>query len=152
MPRLYLTDGATRPLVVSVEDAVGRNCPNNRGDVLLVQFMLYVVDQTPATRNDTWIKTRRGELIQIDGVYGKITEAYVELFQRQFPKIAGAIAHDIRIDPLSGAWFGTRTGVFMTMAALNLAYITALGDNSIAEMVKHPMFPREIRPSLQISL
>ena len=150
MARLYLTDSARRPLVVSVEQAVGRGCPNKRADVLLVQFMLYVVDQTPG--KNTWNMTRRAELIKINGRFDDLTGSYIELFQRQ---LQGKLhlAHDSRIDPLSGGvWYGARTGVFMTMAALNMTYMEALGDDAIAAMVKHPQFPSEIRTSIQVSL
>lgn len=149
MARLYFTDSSIRPLVISVDAAVGRGCPNKRTDVLLVQFMLYVVDQTPG-KND-WIKVRRGHALKIDGVFGSLTESYIELFQRQFPW--HELAHDSRIDPLSnGSWYGARTGVFMTMAALNMAYMAALGNDAIARILRHGLFPMEVRPSVEIAL
>ena len=149
MPHLYFSDHRARPVVVSVDQAVGPGCPNRRADVLLVQFLLRVVDET-AGRN-TWIQTRRAKPMMIDGRFGDITASYIELFQRQFPKYP--LAKDGRVDPFSnGSWWGPRTGVFMTMAAINMAYMEALGDDAILRIPHHGWFPRELRPMMQISI
>ena len=149
MPRVLFSDVRTRPVVVSVDHAVGPKGPNRRPDVLLVQFMLRVVDQTEGRNN--WIRVRRGKPLVVDGQYGEITASYIALFQEQFPKYR--LAQDGRIDPfVNGSWYGPRSGVFMTMAALNMAYMEALGDDAILAIPHHGWFPRELRPQMQISI
>ena len=149
MPRLFFTDTRTRPVVVSVNQAVGPGCPNRRPDVLLVQFLLRVVDQTPG--RNTWITTRRAKPLVIDGKFGDVTASFIELFQRQFPIYP--LAKDGRVDPFfEGSWYGPRTGVFMTMAAINMAYMAAQGNDSILTIPHHGWFPRELRPMIQISI
>jgi hypothetical protein len=151
MARLFLSDVKKNPLVVSVEDSVGVGGTNRRNDVLLIQFMLSVVDAKVGAGKNTWWLKRSKNSPSIDGQFGNQTREYIDLFQEQFPKFK--LARDSRVDPFfKGGWFGPRSHVLMTMAAINIAYIEAEGDNAHLTMTQHPLFPQEIRPSLQISV
>jgi hypothetical protein len=72
MARLYLR-GGPQPVVLTVEEAVGRGAPNRRVDVLLVQFFLYVTAQN-SSDSWGWSIDRAVPKPTIDGVYGPITQ------------------------------------------------------------------------------
>ena len=151
MARLFLSDVKDRPLVVSVEDSVGQGGVNRRSDVLLVQFMLKVVSDKVGQKTNAWWQTRSRKALAIDGQCGETTREYIALFQQQFAKLK--LTRDGRVDPfVKGGWFGPRTHALMTMAAINMAYIEAEGPTAHLSMPAHPLFPREIRPSLQIAV
>ena len=151
MPRLFLSDVKKRPLVVSVDDSVGQGGVNRRPDVLLIQFLLKAVSDEMAGRTGSWWKVPGAKSLKIDGQYGDSTREYIALFQQQYTKFK--LTQDGRVDPfVKGGWFGPRTHALMTMAALNMAYTEAEGDDAHFDMTDHPLFPREIRPALQISV
>jgi hypothetical protein len=151
MPRLFLSDVKIRPLVVSVDDSVGQGGVNRRPDVLLIQFLLKAVSSAFAGKTGSWWTVPGPDMLKINGQYGESTHAYITLFQRQYTKVK--LTQDGRVDPfVKGGWFGPRTHALMTMAALNMAYAEAEGDDAHFDMTDHPLFPLEIRPALQISV
>jgi hypothetical protein len=151
MPRLFLSDVKIRPLVVSVDDSVGQGGVNRRSDVLLIQFLLKALSSAFSGKVGSWWKVPGSNLLKIDGQYGDSTHEYITLFQRQYTKFK--LTQDGRVDPfVKGGWFGPRSHALMTMAALNMAYTEAEGDDAHFDMTDHPLFPREIRPALQISV
>jgi hypothetical protein len=150
MPRLFLSDVKIRPLVVSVDESVGKGGVNRRGDVLLIQFLLKAVASEFAGRTGSWWKVPGPIDFKIDGQYGDSTHEYITLFQRQYPTFK--LTQDGRVDPfVKGGWYAPRSHALMTMAALNMAYAEGEGNDAHFDMTDHPLFPLEIRPALQIS-
>lgn len=150
MPRLYFTESRRRPLLISVDEPVGPGCANNRTDVLLVQFMLKVADESP--QNTGWWKTKRGHGLKIDGVFGEHTQSVIRQVQDQYPDQRYKVAHDSRIDPVSnGSYFGARTGVLMTMVVLNVIYMTGAVTDDITSMPFHGWWPKELTPLMQVN-
>ena len=64
----------------NVDKAVGRGCPNQRGDVFLVQYFIRsIVDRTPA-----WTNYPEGEGPPVvDGHFTIVTEMWIESFQNR---------------------------------------------------------------------
>lgn len=151
MPRILFTDSRVRPLMVTIDEAVGPNCPNRRPDVLLVQFLLKVGDESPS--NSSWWKVKRGTGIKIDGVFGEHTQSLIRQVQEQAHPGDNRLASDSRVDPIAqGNYYGARTGVLMTMVVLNMIYMQGTGSNDITTMPYHFWWPKDLSPALQIAV
>jgi hypothetical protein len=150
MPRLFFTESRKRPLIISVDQPVGPGCPNKRTDVLLVQFMLKVADESP--QNTNWWRTKRGRGVKIDGVFGEHTQSVISQVQEQYPDKRYRLARDSRIDPVSnGSYFGARTGVLMTMVVLNVIYMQGAVTDDITTMPHHGWWPKELTQLMQVN-
>jgi hypothetical protein len=148
MPRLWFTESRQRPLLISIDQPVGRGCANKRPDVLLVQFMLKVADRSP---QNAWWTHKLGRGLEIDGIFGDRTEWTIQQVQEQYPDKRWKVAQDGRIDPIGGSYFGARTGVLMTMVALNMIYMQGAVTNDIWTMPHHGWWPRELTPLMQLN-
>ena len=131
---------------------MGRNCANRRPDVLLVQFLLKVSDESPAHAH--WWKVKRGRASKIDGIYGEHTQSLIDQIQEQVqPGRGDKVARDGRVDPIANSsYYGARTGVLMTMVVLNLMYMESTGSSDISSMPHHPLWPKELSNGLQLTI
>jgi len=149
MARVYLINTSFK-LAYTIDQAVGNGCPNRRDDVLLVQFFLKVVSEGPDKSGFTPVG--RGPM-KIDGFWGPISQAYLNQFiafnSTQNP--TSPLTQDGRVDPVvHGRATGSRTGLLYTILALNVTYKNVRGPNSLLDITTDPLFPQELRPSLQI--
>jgi len=159
MPRALINYRQTA--LFTVDRAVGRNAPNDRPDVLLVQFLLFVattgfgptfwptpvelsgvrglrvatpVPQPaigPAIGAPTHPKPQ-GNIV-IDGICGNQTIGFIEYFQEQMQALRVGVELDGRVAPQGTA--GTTT-----MILLNIGPPWTLGQNAA--------FPNELKSSL----
>jgi hypothetical protein len=147
MARLYLR-GGPQPVVLTVEQAVGRGGANRRVDVLLVQFFLYVTAQASES-SWGWGINRAVPKPTIDGVHGPITQDWINRFQKFIArKPERGIITDGRVDPilLQGS------GIYVnTMYMLNVAYYMAFGADAIVRIDHHPLMPWELARTFSIS-
>lgn len=144
MPRLYFTGLQVQPVMISTDNSVGKGCTNQRNDVLLVQFMMRVVNESPA--NSNWWQKKEKRPLTIDGTCGEVTQSFIRLMQGQ----VGGVTEDGRIDPIINARKFTKTGMVKTMIKLNGAYMNATGNNNMASMQFHPLWPQELNAELQL--
>ncbi len=106
--------GTKTPVFYNVVHAVGKNCPNIRDDVKLVQYLLKILyEKLPADKPN-------GEM-SVDGFCGPITLNWILKFQLDvsatFP---GDIAVDNRVDRIRNKNFvGSITKTKYTLAWLN---------------------------------
>jgi hypothetical protein len=128
--------GATLPVIYTVSDAVGPSAPNDRLDVMLVQFFLSIFAFS-------------GRLA-VDGQFGPDTYQNVRHFQLRWRQISAQHhmalpAIDGRVSPATT--MGYRRGnevVAYTMAALNLQFKTLYPSQFMA-LRQQPDFPEELR-------
>ena len=154
MPRLYFTGSRDRPLMISVDNAVGPGCPNHRADVMLVQFMLRVADASPA--NSSWWQIKEPRVLAIDGAFGEVTQSFIRFMQAQVGTTVqggGKVAEDGRIHPIiNTSMHGPKTGVLMMIVLLNLIYMAGTGSNDITSMQFHPLWPKQLNAGLQVRM
>jgi hypothetical protein len=149
MARLYLLDYAAQPLILSVEDSVGRGGANRPLDVMLVQFFLNVTVQNNE-KSWGWLIDRRFSKPNIDGMYGPITQDWIDRFQAHVNKVAAknlkawSIVADGRVDAIRNGISATSGGLPYTIYELNAHYYGTFGANSISRAADHPLMPREL--------
>lgn len=95
--------------------AVGSNCPNNRDDVMMVQYMLkniYVGDKAHAKPP--------GEMT-VDGICGPVTINWILTYQRQLRMSGIPILIDGRIDRIrdKSSFIGSISKTYYTLAILD---------------------------------
>ena len=118
MPRLLLTDSFVRPLIIDIDEPVGKDCPNRKLDVYVVQFLLKSAFDSP--RNNKNIDILPAQPLQIDGVFGEKTLEAIRFFQNFASSGTLEIDHDERIDPVHHASYrGSASGKFRTISRLS---------------------------------
>ncbi len=140
MARLYLLDYKPQPLILSVEQSVGRCAANKPLDVMLVQFFLHVTVQNNET-SWGWFIDRKFSKPAIDGAYGPVTQNWIDRFQNH---IKNKIVADGRVDPIVNGVSATAGGQPLTIYMLNVAYYNTFGEGAIARVANHPLMPREL--------
>lgn len=135
-----------------VDNAVGAGCPNQREDVLLVQFFLRALGPKAASgTTDQFYQPPGTPPLAIDGVCGQRTAAAIKTFQTQFDKGEpdpagwGALIKDGVVHPLNrGSMFGPRLGHLLTIVRLNSEYAFHFGVDRHNRIHQDPLFPREL--------
>ena len=84
------------PFVYNVTMAVGKNCPNRRDDVKLVQFFLKRIYGNPA--NEARRPPAQLKPLEIDGFCGPTTMGWITFYQFDVARDGRAITTDDRID------------------------------------------------------
>ena len=103
------------PVFYNVVHAVGKNCPNMRDDVKLVQYLLKILyDKFPA-------EYRPQGNMTVDGMCGPITRNWILRFQMDFAKDnPGLILVDGRVDRIRNRnFYGSISKTQYTLAVLN---------------------------------
>jgi hypothetical protein len=80
----------------NVESAVGRYCPNQSQDVMLVQYFMRELGNHP---DFTGMPGRPAKPCPVDGSYSEDTQAWINWFQQLLRSNALSVATDGRIDP-----------------------------------------------------
>jgi hypothetical protein len=116
------------PVIYNVVHAVGKNCPNLRDDVKLVQYLLIAYyDVQPRHMRPP------GEMA-VTGFCGYVTMSYIHRFQADQNKVQQRmVARDGRIDRVRGGHrTGTILGQYYTYYSLIVLNRLVLRDNTDA--------------------
>jgi hypothetical protein len=134
-----------------VDRAVGEGRPNQRDDVLLVQFFLRTLGPRTVTGTTETYQPAGQPQIAIDGVCGTRTIAAIKNFQTQFnktqksPTSGFALLTDGVVDTLNnGGLFGPRQGHLLTIVRLNTEYVFQFGLDKHKRIDTDPLFPPEL--------
>jgi hypothetical protein len=148
MPRVFLLDYPPQPLLLSVEEPVGKGGANRRLDVMLVQFFLNVTAQNNES-SWGWSIDRKVTKPNIDGVCGPITQDWINRFQDREMKQGKGVA-DGRVDPIGLDGIRATRSRPLTIYMLNVAYYYTFGANAILRVANHPLMPRELARTFTI--
>jgi hypothetical protein len=150
MPRLLLTDSPEHPLVLDIDEPVGKGCPNRKLDVYVVQYLLKSVIDSPKTSRKMDILPATP--LNIDGIFGERTAEAIRFFQVSGSRGPLAVGTDGRIDPTRGGTYaGSVSGKLRTIILLNKYYYELYGRNAILAVHQHPLFPKELTRALSLS-
>jgi len=131
MPRVYQIKSSTPQFKVAytIDQAVGPGCPNQRDDVLLVQHLLRIAwNSAPASPG--FRPPEHKQPLIADGAFGPTTARFIKFFQEEAIRRGAPCAKDGRVDPVrGGSTFGSISGTFYTILALNSARNTRQGGN-----------------------
>ena len=150
MARVYLTNQNGFPIVYTVDQAVGPGCTNQRDDVLLVQFFLKVISESP---NNADLKPAGRDPMVCDGICGPNTNAYIKQFQigSSARNPTSPLKQDGRVDPVrGGAIRGSISHTFYTILDLNVHFEKTRGAGALKDITTDAAFPGELRPSIKI--
>jgi hypothetical protein len=149
MARLFAVRENTKEptdVIYSVEQAVGIGSPNQREDVLLVQFFLRTL-QDPGGGGAPFVPPGESAPLAIDGVFGKHTAAHIKFFQEEDSRRnpGSTLVKDQRIDPVKrGKVTGAITGKLLTITSLNIQYAQRKGKSLHNNINQDPLFPPEL--------
>lgn len=150
MARIFLrTVGAIR-IFYTVDEPVGRNCRNKQDDVLLVQFFLKVISETPG--RETFKPSGKGDLVT-DGIWGPTSQAYLDQFltetNRRNPGVA-PVKVDGRVDPVKGRTVTFNEGHSdFSIHAMQATVNSIIGAAGINDITLHPKFPAALTNSIK---
>ena len=108
------------PPFYNVEQAVGPAAPNQRTDVMLVQFFLRELYNHPDLRPEK----PAGDMV-VDGVCGPVTVSWIGQYQKQLKKKGLSVVTDGRVDPAQGELIfskGSISGKRYTIWHMNVSY------------------------------
>jgi hypothetical protein len=136
-------------LVYFINGAVGQGRANRRDDVLLVQFFLKALSKRSEVESGESYQPPGQREIQVDGVYGPATTAFIRHFQGVIDRAATGPAfrpwQDGIVDPVPpGGTFGAVHGGVYTMISLNLAYSSLYGKDAHSRIFSDPFLPQEL--------
>lgn len=145
MPRVFQLKNASSSDVTvaySIDNAVGRGCPNQREDVLLVQHLLRIAwEDAPTSKG--FRPPAETRPLNVDGFFGQTTARFIEFFQQEAQRRGVQISQDGRVDPvLSGGTRGALSNTFYTILALNSARNSRRAFQS--DIASDPGFPQEL--------
>lgn len=147
--RIKSGERGTTPIYV-VDAGVGRNQPNQRADVLLIQFILRVLAGKRVGKTGELFQVPGAAPLSIDGSFGTQTAAAISRYQKLENAIDDTGSYKTRTDGIVDT-LGSGLSVpgnFPTLLLLNWTYQSQLGDNEHAHLYIHPLFPRELMPKL----
>lgn len=128
----------------NINSAVGLGMPNQRQDVLLVQFLLREVMNHP----DSKAGRPAGNNLSLDGVFGNQTETWIRAFQNLARTKGSAIIVDGKVNSAPPDYRAKMTsGMSYTIAHLNATYRRRWRINH-DYLDRCPGLPAELRQSL----
>ncbi len=135
--------------VYFIDGAVGQGRANSRDDVMLVQFFLKAISTRADTESGESYQPPGQRGIQVDGVCGATTIAYIRHFQGVTDRSAKSPAlkpwQDGAVDPVPpGGRFGSVHGGVFTIISLNVAYASLYGKDAHARLFGDPLLPPEL--------
>jgi hypothetical protein len=135
--------------VYYIDGAVGQGRANKRDDVMLVQFFLKALSKRTEMDTGESYQPRGQPEIQVDGVCGATTIAFIRHFQGVTDRMAkiGPLRpwQDGAVDAVpQGVMFGNIHGGVYTMISLNITYSSLYGKDAHSKVFGDPFFPREL--------
>ena len=135
-------------LFYNVDAAVGKDCPNRRPDVLLVQYLLTVCTKAPKLAYIRISAMGDEKYMKITGTW-EDWDVYLLNFQNDLKQRGKLILRDGRVDPVAaGRPRGLIHHMQYTILYLNLGY-SALRPNDFPRMAEVGDCPGELRPLLK---
>jgi len=112
----YIDTSEKLPVFYNVINAVGKNAPNVKDDVMLVQYLLYWVYMNVEPK----AATPKG-VMKVDGIYGGITANWILKFQLDIMLSGGSIQADNRVDRIRNkdSFCGSISQMCYTLCWLN---------------------------------
>jgi hypothetical protein len=150
MAKVYVV---TRPgmlfkVFYSIEQSVGKGCPNQTDDVALVQFFLRAVMED----DNKSYQIPAGGPLSIDGICGPQTIQHIRSWQEQENKLADPVNRpplDGQISPpLSRSFAGTRSHTRYAIISFNLIYAGINGADKHASLFNDPRCPTKLLPAI----
>lgn len=134
--------------VFDIEQPVGLNCPNERSDTMLAQYLLGVwLSRMPYNvQIDSFLKDKLP--VNTDGIFGSKTKAYIEAFEMWCNGPGNnRVVVDSKLHPMNGSGMGTESGATKKMWLLNneLYFANGLRGGIPSTSIK---FPAELKSSL----
>jgi hypothetical protein len=135
--------------VYFIDSAVGQGRANKRDDVLLIQFFLKALSSRADTESGESYQPPGQTQIQVDGICGANTVAFIRHFQGVVDRASKAPQlrpwQDGVVDVVpEGGMFGAVHGSVYTMISLNIAYSSLYGKDAHAKLFGDPLLPREL--------
>jgi hypothetical protein len=124
-------DDKTFPIFYNVTLPVGPGCPNRRDDVLLVQYFLRKLFNSPRGRDDFF------EDVAVDGICGPITSRAIRVFQKRQNRLGNPCVVDGRVDRARGAFTNIGDTVY-TILWMNHTYRLVLKDENKPPDLRDP--------------
>ncbi len=111
----FIDSAPEQPYFYNVVHAVGANCPNQRDDVMMVQYMLrnqYVGEKA--------VLKPSGEM-KVDGICGPITINWILTYQKQLRMGGNSVLIDGRVDRIrnTSTFMGSISKTRYTLYSLN---------------------------------
>lgn len=136
-------------LFYNVDAAVGTHCPNQRLDVLLVQYLLKESSKAPAYAE---IEVGAGftqDAMQISGTWDQYWRGYLDNFELTLQRRGRPVRRDGRIDPVvAGRVVGAIHHMPYMILWLNRSYLQ-LRPGDYSRMSEAGDCPPELRPALK---
>src|SRR5436305_99800 len=103
--------GTGQRFFYNVDAAVGPGCPNQRNDVLLVQYFIVTVSNNPKSFSPPFppLPFSPKEFLKVDGIPGPLTFRAIKHFQEVGRARGNNIATDGRVDRATGKGTGELT-------------------------------------------
>ena len=145
MARVYVaTSFPIVKVIYSVDQTVGPGCPNEKRDVLLVQFFLRAASKPGGGLPG--IQPPGATALTVDGIFGPKTAAYIKHYQTA----GGSAAYvDGKVSPIQG---GSTVGAIhektLTIVHLNGGYAKRFGTERHARIDQDSDFPLALRSAL----
>jgi hypothetical protein len=138
-----------------IDLAVGASRANRRDDVMLVQFFLKSLSRTIDSETKESYTPSGQAMLQVDGIYGPRTAAYVKHFEAVLSRASQGAAMQLWQDGVidskpPGTNVGPIHGRVYAIIRLNTSYAASFGIDRHSAIDKDPDFPRELRPKLFI--
>jgi hypothetical protein len=145
MPFVEITGDKLFPLFCNVHVGVGKAQPNQRLDVMLVQYLLKACYSAPSAFSPP-LSPPAGPPLQVTGHMDAVTANYIEHFQARGKSKGKAISVDGKVNRAVG-FFGTLTGNQYTITYLNNAFAKAR-----PEAGRHVWMANDCPPQLRDAL
>lgn len=129
----------------NVDMAVGRNAPNVRDDVLLVQYFLKRIYEKPVYETGS-VTPQQGKMV-LDGICGPTTLSWIGHFQLDMHAFGYNCVVDQRVDRARGTAYSSISQTVYTILVLNNAFMRHYPE-IFADMANHPDVPAQVRASL----
>jgi hypothetical protein len=135
--------------VYFIDSAVGQGRPNNRNDVMLVQFFLKAISKRTDIETGESYQPPNQRDIQVDGACGPTTIAFIRHFQGVIDRMAKSPSlrpwQDGVVDAVPpGGMLGAIHGGVYTMISLNTAYSSLYGKDAHTRLFSDPFLPQEL--------
>ena len=133
------------PVFYNVNQAVGANSPNQKEDVMLVQFLLREIYKG-GTAFEPAETVPKGDM-KVDGICGPVTKNWLHKFQLDVRNRGGNIYADNRADKVKGR-ISTISCTMYTLIFLNSGVKKVRPDFENLESA--PDVPNELRPAFRL--
>jgi hypothetical protein len=142
----YNTDGFVGPPGAPGPHRGSQNLPD---DVMLVQHFLKIIAQNPGKFTNPFRPPKKFPVMKVDGVFGDITDHWIQAFQQHTANIGRPVLRDAVVDKvLNGGSLAPHGHVF-THVLINVGMGQVTGDDFWDEWWKEPDVPGLLRSKIR---